>query len=828
MKLKITNHLIRPGRIQLMPFFLAASVLLLSCQQKSGEESSLSDSNAFHVSGRYPHLAMFSPNGECGTGAVVSWCDHLWAITYSPHKPFGSADGLYEITPDLQQTKRPESIGGTPANRMIHRESRQLFIGPYAIDTNRNVRVIPYERMPGRPTANARHLEAPAQKIYYLTMEEGLYSVDVQTLEVDTLFLDENAKPDKDFHGERLPGYHGKGAYTAQNRLVYSLNGKYGGAKYRDFSKHAGSLCTWDGEEWNVIQERQFTEVTGPGGIKGNPSDSAQLWSVGWDHRSIILKLLDHGEWFTYRLPKADYSYDGLHGWHTEWPRIRQVGPEGQHLMNMHGMWYQLNGNFSKEKHPAPQPIASYLKITGDFARWQDMIVFGCDDAATNRFTDEGQNLVGQSQSNLWFTKWEQLKDCGSPYAWGGPWVHDTLKSGTVSDPFSIADYTNRQLHLSHHSDQPKTFALEYDPTGKGAWKQLTELKVPAKGYKRYVLKPDLKAEWIRIISRHNASDVTAYFHMGKGGGSSVNKKMFSSLASPGSERSVGLLRPKGNNSGVLQFAARKIKEDGSLKELGYYEIDEEMNFDKMEEDTTYQQLQTQARIQSPDFEVTTSSIVLKGENGIQYHLPRGDSAFDEPSEFGWPRTRREVVTERDLLNAHGTFYVLPRALSGGVSQIKPIATHNKQIVDYCSWRGLLVLSGCNLDKKGSKHFIKSNDGKAGLWFGDVDDLWKIGKPKGQGGPWKNSAVKARQPSDPYLMTGYDNKQVTLSHNYSGNVTFTLEIDVLGDGSWHKYKTITVKEGEKHKYKFPDGFSAHWVRLKTNHDCKATAWFVYN
>jgi len=26
---------------------------------------------------------------------------------------------------------RPESIGGTPANRMVHRESNQLIIGPY-------------------------------------------------------------------------------------------------------------------------------------------------------------------------------------------------------------------------------------------------------------------------------------------------------------------------------------------------------------------------------------------------------------------------------------------------------------------------------------------------------------------------------------------------------------------------------------------------------------------------------------------------------------------------------------------------------------------------
>ncbi len=78
-----------------------------------------------NISGIYPHLTMFNDEGECGTGAVVPWADRLWVITYSPHKPKGSSDKLYEITPDLKQIIRPESIGGTPANRMIHKESNQ-------------------------------------------------------------------------------------------------------------------------------------------------------------------------------------------------------------------------------------------------------------------------------------------------------------------------------------------------------------------------------------------------------------------------------------------------------------------------------------------------------------------------------------------------------------------------------------------------------------------------------------------------------------------------------------------------------------------------------
>lgn len=177
----------------------------------------------FSVSGIYPHLAMFNEERECGTGAVVPWAGRLWVITYAPHQPRGSTDKLYEITPDLRQIIRPESIGGTPANRFVHRESQQLFIGPYAIDAGGNVRVIPYAQMFGRPTGNARHLFDPANKLYYASMEEAFYEVDVHTLEVTELFRDEALEGGRK---AGLPGYHGKGLSSGQGVLVYANNGE--------------------------------------------------------------------------------------------------------------------------------------------------------------------------------------------------------------------------------------------------------------------------------------------------------------------------------------------------------------------------------------------------------------------------------------------------------------------------------------------------------------------------------------------------------------------------------------------------------------------------
>ena len=109
---------------------------------------------------------------------------------------------------------------------MIHQESKQLFIGPYAIDANRKVRAIPYSKMFGRHTGLARHLTDPANKILIATMEEGIYELDVKTLQPTELWGDEQVKQSP--RKANLPGYHGKGFYSGQGVYVYSNNGERG------------------------------------------------------------------------------------------------------------------------------------------------------------------------------------------------------------------------------------------------------------------------------------------------------------------------------------------------------------------------------------------------------------------------------------------------------------------------------------------------------------------------------------------------------------------------------------------------------------------------
>lgn len=65
------------------------------------------------------------------------------------------------------------------------------------------------------------------------------------------------------------------------------------------------------------------------------------------------------------------------------------------------------------------------------------------------------------------------------------------------------------------------------------------------------------------------------------------------------------------------------------------------------------------------------------------------------------------------------------------------------------------------------------------MWVGVIDDLWELGKPVGHGGPWKNSRVKAGEPSDPYLIGFYDDRTLEISHDAQEAVTFLLKLNLL-------------------------------------------------
>ena len=542
-----------------------------------------------NISGIYPKLAFYNNEGECGTGAVVPWAGSLWAITYGPHLPFGSSDKLYQITPDKKMTVRSESIGGTPANRLIHKESNQLNIGPYFINESGNVRVLPWQEAPGRYTGSARHLTDPANKMYIGTMEEGFYEVDVNTLKAKELYKDSNEawrlyrKDPKNTPKpvELLPGAHGKGLYSGQGVMVFSNNGENSAAAMKYFDALSGSLSEWDGKDWKVVRRNQFVELTGPGGIYGNTNpETDPIWATGWDHKSVLLGVRDSQKgWTFYRLPKASHSYDGAHGWNTEWPRIRNVGTDDQpdYLMTMHGLFWRFPKLFTADNSAGIRPRSSYLKVIGDFARWNDELVFGCDDSAQKEFLNKRKakgNIEGpgQSNSNLWFTSLTKPDELGPATVDGAIWEKEDVQANVYSDPYMFAGWEQRCCWLQNDGKQDITFTFEIDQKGNNVWKELTAVQVEAgqSAYLPFTAKE--QGEWIRVKIDKESNVSVSFVYTTVDTRSSASSSIFNGLSKVSEENTLGgLLYGLGKNRRALGVLASNI-ENGKVIENGYYE----------------------------------------------------------------------------------------------------------------------------------------------------------------------------------------------------------------------------------------------------------------
>ena len=53
-----------------------------------------------------------------------------------------------------------------------------------------------------------------------------------------------------------------------------------------------------------------------------------------------------------------------------------------------------------------------------------------------------------------------------------------------------------------------------------------------------------------------------------------------------------------------------------------------------------------------------------------------------------------------------------------------------------------------------------------------------MAKPTGWGGPWWKETVRANVPSDPFLMTGFDEKTLAVTHEADRAIRFRVEVDI--------------------------------------------------
>jgi hypothetical protein len=501
--------------------------------------------------------------------------------------------------------------------------------------------------------------------------------------------------------------------------------------------------------------------------------------------------------------------------------------------MTMHGMFWGFPGTFTASNTAGIRPRSAYLKVIGDYTRWQDQLVFGCDDSAQREFLNKRKakgNLEGpgQSNSNLWFTSLNQPDQLGPNTAEGAVWLNEAVEANVPSEPFLFAGWPNRSAWVQNNSDQDVQLTFDVDKSGTGKWTPLQSIRVGAHKSTPVIFNADAPGEWIRIRSDKLAKLTAHFSYSANDRRSTTANALFSGLSSVTMANTAGgLLYGLGNNRWALGIAALTYT-GGQPTDVGYYELDGTMQLVRKKDAGTLETIKRKFAIPQKVVTIDESSILIVDDKGRRWRLPLGHEAYTSLTNQAALRICREVATERDLFNCQGTFYELPAENADGYAKIRPVSSHNLRINDYASYRGLLVMTGIDLKAaEKNNHIIVSDDKQAAIWAGTIDDLWKLGKPTGHGGPWKNTLVKASEVSDPYLIGFYDRRHLTLSHKATKPITFTLEADPVGTGVWMEYKTFTVAPGKAVEYEFAKGFQARWIRFKTDKPCEATTLLNY-
>lgn len=383
----------------------------------------------------------------------------------------GTGLGLYRIDDSLH-SERMHVHNGTHANRLVHRESDQAFIGPYAINASGEFRFIP-EFKNHRLTATMRHLSDPENRVYVLSMEGLLFELDVETLK-PRLLVDLV----KDLKIASRP--HFKGGYMGQGRVVVTNNGFY---EYGDTS---AGLYEWDGRRWNTLMRKPHMDCA------GRENMSNVVFCTGWDESSVLLWALVDGAWQRYRLPKASHAFD--HAWQTEWMRIREVETE-HFLMDIHGMFYELQPVPFEGRIRGVKPICQHLRVIPDYCAFRGLLALGGNQTTPNH---DNNPLGGQPQSGIWFGKTDDLWSFGAPQGWGGPWRKTAVKAGQPSDPFLMTGFDNKVLHLAQQGLSRTEFTIEVDFLGTGEWHKYETIQLHGP-YAHHVFPSGFSAHWVRV-----------------------------------------------------------------------------------------------------------------------------------------------------------------------------------------------------------------------------------------------------------------------------------------------------------------------------------------
>ncbi len=76
--------------------------------------------------------------------------------------------------------------------------------------------------------------------------------------------------------------------------------------------------------------------------------------------------------------------------------------------------------------------------------------------------------------------------------------------------------------------------------------------------------------------------------------------------------------------------------------------------------------------------------------------------------------------------------------------------------------------------------------------------------------------MKAKNPLDPFLTTGFNKKVLLLNNDTRHAIDFTIKVNILDNNTWTIYKTTAVGAKGYNHHELFDRFLALWVRVSSN------------
>lgn len=339
----------------------------------------------------------------------------------------------------------------------------------------------------------AAHLTDPDQ-VYFLTMEGLLFEASMTTLAVRLLF-----DLTKELDWTEGAYLHFKAIHTGHGRVVVA-NNTFEEPEYLG-SRQAGRLAEWDGSgAWTILERNPFIEVSGNQTAQVGDYFGSPLYAVGWDHASVILRVLHKGEWKRYRLPFGSASW--MHTWNTEWMRIRFAQTE-RLLMDAFGIFYDLPNLVYGGQIMPIRPICTHLRVVPDFVHFNGYFVMG---------SDQVDHTTGQPQSGLWWGSIDDLHRFGRPSGFGALWRNESPTVGAPSDPYLMGGFDKKSVHLTCEPGAKVVVDLEVDPTGSGEFRRVATLEA-VDGYAYHVFEAGFAAHWLRARVRRADGPSTLTVH---------------------------------------------------------------------------------------------------------------------------------------------------------------------------------------------------------------------------------------------------------------------------------------------------------------------------